>query len=146
MHPSPACHPCLAASAERTQWAGFLPKASGPRRAKAACDLCLVGFSCRLSIPETQAVSTLLGSLWVLRLKYSRTLLCLPHLVTSSAVGHFAAVWLQSDLSLFVCLFLRSFWFLLFVVSLTQISSSCVILIPHLVSQQSFADCPKAFF
>lgn len=102
MHPSPACHPCLAASAERTQWAGFLPKASGPRRAKAACDLCLVGFSCRLSIPETQAVSTLLGSLWVLRLKYSRTLLCLPHLVTSSAVGHFAAVWLQSDLSLFV--------------------------------------------
>lgn len=79
----------------------FLPKASGPRGAKAACALCLVGFSCRLSIPETQANSTLLGSLGVLRLKYSRTLLCLPHLATSSAVSHrFAAVWLQSDLSL----------------------------------------------
>lgn len=48
---SPACPPCLAASAEVTQWAGFLPKASGPRRARAACELCLVGFSCRLSIP-----------------------------------------------------------------------------------------------
>lgn len=58
MHLSPACRPCLAADAEITQWAGFLPKASGPRRAKAACELCLVGFSCRLSIPETQAVST----------------------------------------------------------------------------------------
>lgn len=61
MHLRAACGPCLAAGAEIAQWPGFLAKASDPRRAKAACELCLVGFSCRLSFPEAQADSTLLG-------------------------------------------------------------------------------------
>lgn len=45
-----------------------------------------------------------------------------------------------------IFIFPRFFLFLLFVVSLSQVSSSCVILMPHLVSQQNFADCPRAPF